>query len=546
MLARERARLGKGTPSVPVLGLREFIRDAWHVVEPATVYVHGWHVDAIAEHLEAVTRGDLRQLIINIPPRHAKSLLVAVFWPTWAWTREPSSRWLYASYAESLSVRDSLKCRRVIQSPWYQGRWGSLYSLVGDQNVKGRFENTATGYRIASSVGGSITGEGGDVVVADDPHNVKEGESALVREGVLRWWDEVMSTRLNDPRTGRRVVVMQRVHSEDLTGHLLEQGTWHHLCLPAEYEARVYHEGANLSQTTAPQPHDDCPLYADPRTQPGDLLWPERFGPDEINALKVSLGPYGAAGQLQQRPTPREGAIINVEHIKPLPPTLDMPLPGHSDLTLRKTLRRVVYIDLAWSEKETADYTAAVHLGADLSDNTYILDVLNERIDETDLAERIAPWLVALKPDVVGVEEGAFQQAATQQFIRRLYRQFRERKWGCGVVSVRPSRDKVMRAQLPAGRARAGLVYADRAAHWWYAFAQQVTAFPLGSHDDMVDAWSGAEQLAIEKVDWTDRESKPASYTIGAGGEDTPAWDPFAEYNAEFAAQMKGRRLERA
>src|SRR5688572_24031655 len=161
--------------------LREFICQAWPTVEPATEFVPGWHLDAICDHLEAVTRGGLRNLVINIPPRHMKSLAVSVFWPCWEWITLPERRWLFSSYAASLSIRDSLKCRRLIESPWYRANWGDRFQLTSDQNAKQRFENNKSGYRLATSVGGTATGEGGDRIVVDDPHNVNEAESTLVR-----------------------------------------------------------------------------------------------------------------------------------------------------------------------------------------------------------------------------------------------------------------------------------------------------------------------------------------------------------------------------
>lgn len=218
--------------------LGEFIRQAWPVVEPATAFVPGWHLDAISDHLQAVSRGHIRNLLINMPPRHMKSLAVAVFWPAWEWIRWPERRWLFSSYALSLSIRDSVKCRRLIQSSWYRFRWGHRFQLTGDQNAKERFENNRTGYRLATSVGGAATGEGGHRVICDDPHNVNEAESDTVRQGVIDWWDQVMSTRLDDLRTGAKVIVMQRVHERDLSGHVLAQGGYEHLCLPAEFEGR--------------------------------------------------------------------------------------------------------------------------------------------------------------------------------------------------------------------------------------------------------------------------------------------------------------------
>jgi hypothetical protein len=215
----------------------QFIRYAWEEVEPGTTFVPGFHLDAICEHLEAVSHGRVRNLLINIPPRHMKSLAVCVFWPVWEWITHPQRRWLFASYASSLSVRDSLKCRRLIESPWFQRRFGDRFQLCGDQNAKDRFDNDRSGCRLATSIGGAATGEGGDRVVVDDPHNVVERESDAARELALTWWDQTMSTRLNDPKTGAKVIVMQRIHERDLSGHVLEQGGYVHLCLPAEFES---------------------------------------------------------------------------------------------------------------------------------------------------------------------------------------------------------------------------------------------------------------------------------------------------------------------
>ena len=177
------------------LPLATYSRQAWRVVEPGTPYIHNWHIDAICEHLEAVTRQQIKNLIVNIPPRHMKSLLVAVFWPTWWWTFQPSVRFLFASYAEPLAIRDALKSRRIIQSEWYQQRWGHRFQLAGDQNQKKRYENDHTGFRVATGVDGVATGEGGDVLVVDDPHKAKGVESAAQRQNVTEWWDKTWSTR---------------------------------------------------------------------------------------------------------------------------------------------------------------------------------------------------------------------------------------------------------------------------------------------------------------------------------------------------------------
>ena len=312
--------------SACVRNLRQFIRAGWHVLEPATPYHHGWHIDAISEHLEAVTDGSIRNLIINIPPRHMKSLCVSVFWPTWEWLTKPETRWIFASYSSYLSRRDNGKALQLIESPWFQERWGGTVKIRHDSSAKARFENTRTGYRFATSVQGSLTGEGGDRLCADDPHNVRGAESAAIRNATLEWWDKAMSSRGNNPQTVAKLVIMQRVHEADLTGHLLAQGGYEHLCLPAEYDGQRRQTSistlpsyqpdqattarhASLNATEEPRPFAADGSY-DPRTEEGDLLWPDHFGRPELDELKLRLGPYATAGQLQQAPAPAEGGFL--------------------------------------------------------------------------------------------------------------------------------------------------------------------------------------------------------------------------------------------
>ena len=254
----------------------EFVVQAWPVLEPATPFVNGIHVEAICAHLQAVAEGRISNLIINVPPGHAKSLLTGVFWPAWVWIDGPQTRWLFASYAANLSIRDSLKCRRLIESDWYQQNWGARYQLSTDQNQKQRFENDSTGYRIATSVGGSATGERADIVVVDDPHSVDQAESEAERRTAVEWFNGTMSTRLNDFATGHKIVIQQRLHEADLTGDLLAKGGFELLCLPAEFE-----------------PERRCTTsidWTDPRTVAGELLWPAKVTAAHLQALKVSLG----------------------------------------------------------------------------------------------------------------------------------------------------------------------------------------------------------------------------------------------------------------
>lgn len=438
--------------------LKHYVEQAWHVVEPSTPYVTGWHIDAICEYLEAASRQEIKNLLINIPPRHMKSLTVSVFWPTWLWIDKPHTRFLYSAYAEVLSVRDAVKSRRIIQSQWYQENWNARYTLSGDQNVKSRYENDKTGYRISTSVGGAATGDGGDIIVVDDPHNVNDATSQRKREAVLVWWDEVMSTRLNDPQTGVKVIVMQRVHERDLSGHVLAQGGYEHLCLPTEYEPKVQIES--------------CICWKDPRTEPGELLWPERFGPEEVTDAKIRLGSYGYAAQHQQSPSPREGGMLKRgwwQYYKAMPSTFDEIIQSW-DMSFKDSVGSSYVSGQVWGR-----------IGAD----KYLLDQARDRMD-------FPATLVAVKglsakwPDarLKLVEDKANGPAVIDVLKREV----------SGLVPVTPQGSKEARVSAISPDIEAGNVYLPdpSIAPWIHDFIEECAVFPNGAHDDQVDAMSQA------------------------------------------------------
>ena len=357
--------------------LHEFVRQAWPVLEPETPFVDGLHVRAVCDHLQAVTAGRLRNLIMNIPPGHAKSLLTAVFWPAWVWIDHPEARWLFSSYREPLATRDSVKCRRLIESAWYQQRWGDRYQLTDDQNQKQRFENTRTGYRVVVPMG-TGTGERGDYVVVDDPHSVDQADSDKERQAALDWWNGAMATRLNNLSTGHKIVIMQRLHESDLTGDLLGKGGYEVLCLPAEFE-----------------PERRCSTslgWTDPRTECGELLWPEKVTRSALESLKGTLGSYRYAAQYQQRPSPAEGGLFKrgwwrywqPAHLAlpPVPVRLPngeiqkipaLPLPPQFDQLLQSW-------DLAFKDLATSDYVVG-QVWAAVGGDRFLLDQRRDRLD---------------------------------------------------------------------------------------------------------------------------------------------------------------------
>jgi hypothetical protein len=387
--------------------LYEFVKQSWHVVEPGIPFIESWHIKAICEHLEAVSSGDIHRLLINIPPRHSKSTIVSVMWPAWEWLTDPAQKFLCASYSGNLSTRDNLKTRRLLQSNWYQQRWGYMFAFAGDQNAKQRFENDKTGYRLATSVGGTATGEGGSRLILDDPHGAQAAQSEVMRESDLEWFDMVWSTRLNNPKTDAMVTVMQRLHERDISGHIIDDiKGWEHICIPAEYDGKVRKTKLGAY---------------DPRKKKGELICPERFGPAEITTLKQLLGTYGTAGQLQQDPTPSEGGILKTQHFKLWPSKSGLP---PFEYILQS-------YDCAFTEKTTGDPTACsvwamfTHKG---ERNAMLIDAWDEHLSYPDLrAKAIKDWTTeyggmtkdspysrARRPDRILVEAKASGQSLLQ------------------------------------------------------------------------------------------------------------------------------------
>lgn len=453
------------------LSFWDFVRLSWPVIEPATPFGSNWHLEAIAEHLSAVSRGEIRRLLINMPPRHGKSSLVSVLWPCWDWISSPSRRWLCASYAHALALRDAVKSRRLILSPWYQARWPHI-RLLADQNTKGRYDSVDAGYRIATSVDASVTGEGGDIVLVDDAHNAMDAGSEAVRQATLDWWDQAMSTRLNDPRTGAYVIVMQRLHDQDLAGHLLAQGGWDHLCLPTEYEPtrRVY-VGGRLEE----RPSSECATsigWTDPRSEPGALLWPARFGAEQVAQAKLVLGDYGFSAQHQQRPTPATGGIFKRSWF------------ARYDAASPPVFERLIHSwDTAVSEREGAAYSVNSVWGEAL-DGYYLLRVWRERAAYPDLEAAIEGQGKADRPSAILVEDKS-SGASVVQSLRRRAR--------LPIIAIKPGRDdKLVRARRVSPLVQAGRVRIPESAEWLADWLDEITAFPNSAYADQVDSMSQA------------------------------------------------------
>lgn len=278
-----------------------YIKLAWPILEPGRKLVTGWPIEAVCDHLEAVSRGEIKRLLITVPPGSMKSLAARVFWPTWMWgpNERPETRFIGASYARHLAERDNRKARSVITSRWYQDRF--KVPLSQDQSTKINFSNEYTGSMLATSVGGVGTGERGDVFTIDDPHNVLDAESAAKRAEALNWFLETVPSRLNDLDEDAIIVIMQRVHEEDVAGKAIELG-YDHLLIPMHFDP----ERAKPTSIG----------WRDPRTKEDELMWPDRFSAGAVKSLQETLGPYAAAAQLEQSPVPRRGGLFKVDRIR--------------------------------------------------------------------------------------------------------------------------------------------------------------------------------------------------------------------------------------
>jgi hypothetical protein len=325
-------------------------------------------------------------------------------WPTWSWgpLNQPGMRWMFASYSERVSTRDSLARRTLLMSSWYQSNWGCRIKLIADQNQKTIFQNTARGHMIATTMGGQGTGLGGQILVIDDPHDTEKIISEKERQRALHNFDHKLYTRLDDRKAGVIVLVMQRLHTKDLSGHLLEGAggeRWEHLCIPMEAPARkVYIFPVSKKEYVREE---------------GELLSPAREGPAEIEEHKERLGSLGYAGQFDQRPVPEGGAIFKSSYFKLWPEDKDR------DVELPKFIRIVQSWDTAIKDNETNSYSVCTTWG-ELDDCYLLLHVWRKHVEFPEMLHAMHELAAQWHPDAILVEDKAshprFRSCAVQNY----------------------------------------------------------------------------------------------------------------------------------
>lgn len=463
-------------------GFREFVKQAFHLIEPARPYIDNWCTGAVCESLQAVTQNQIKKLIINIPPGMAKSSLVSVLWPAWEWSLQPFIRWMFASHRMQLAFRDAGRRRLVIASTWYQDRWGSSYSIMGE-NLK-YITNDKQGSMFASSIEAQdILGFRAHKLVLDDPHDPQGAISEVQRATTTEWLNLTWPTRKDDTPYSAEVLVMQRLHELDATGLYLKQSDWVHLKIPMEYKGKTF-------------------SILDPRRSLGQLIDERVQSRDYVEDKKRRLGPWGEAAQYDQEPVPLGGGVIKSAWLKRWTQNPNQPgqITAYNSLYSFDpfTTFRYCVVDPAVREEQIGekklsdpDYTtigAYCALATPQGAIICLMDFIRERMEGPDIIPRVQAMHRHWKFSVIGIETVAFQLMLFQQ-AKRLGLPVREisTKANDAEAIYRIDRDKMSRTVGATPLLSSGRFHLPEYTPWLSDVIAELIAFPNAAHDDVVD-----------------------------------------------------------
>jgi len=450
----------------------EFFKAAWIVVEPAVPLSTNWHhkyiCDLLQEECERIIaqKPKTKDIIINVPFRSTKSLIVTVMFPVWAWIKSPKLRFITSSYSATLSIELATKSRDIIFSDWFKSRWGDVFHIKKDQNLKERYENNFVGMRRATSVGGTVTGQGGDFLIVDDPLSPQMANSTTERDNANEWYRTTFYSRLNQADIGVRIIIMQRVHEDDLSGFLLERATrnsYKHICIPAT------NDDDNIKPKSLEKFYN----------KDTGLFWEDRFSRKILDDYKSALGTYGYAGQLQQTPTPLDSGMINKDWFR---------------IDRYKVEDAIVnfVIDPAYTANEKNDPSAL--LAYTYKDNKWqVIDCINVYKEFPELVKFIQQWVQKngyTNRSRIFVEPKASGKSIVQTLIRETGLNVKEDK--------PPTKDKVARVSDVSASLESGRVSLLNG-KWNNDFLDQLVKFPTAKHDDMVDCLV----MAVNKEIWS-------------------------------------------
>ena len=435
-----------------------FAERAFYEINGRADFAANWHLEVLAAKLAAVRAGRIRRLVVNLPPRHLKSLLASVAFPAWCLGHDPAARLLCVSYAQDLADQFARDCRRVMTSGWYRGLFATRLSPV--KTATQEFVTTAQGCRLAVGVGGALTGRGADIIILDDPLKPEEALSRALRQAVNEWYDHTLYSRLNDKRKSAIVLVMHRLHEDDLTAHVLAQEDWQVVRLPAIAEGEEHHTAESVFGTGH---------FVRPE---GAALHPEREPIELLERIRQTIGAYNFAGQYQQCPAPLGGGLVKRAWFRHY---------GADALPAR--FERVVQSwDTANKASELSDYSVCTSWGIAGKD-LYLLDVLRRRLEYPELKRAVREECERFAADVVLIED----RASGTQLIQELRA---EGMWA--VTAYRPQTDKIMRLHAQTAMIENGFVHLPETAPWLELYLDELTTFPQGRHDDQVDSTAQA------------------------------------------------------
>jgi predicted phage terminase large subunit-like protein len=443
-----------------------FTEMAFAEAVPGEAYVPNWHIELVCHKLQQCVEGKIRRLIINVPPRSMKSIMASVALPAWILGREPTARVICVSYSQDLATKFSRTCRSVMQAPWYREAFRQT-KISPSKNTEAEFETTARGYRMATSVGGTLTGRGGNYLILDDPMKPDEAQSEARRQDVKDWYDNTLVSRLDDKRHGVIIVVTQRLHADDLTAHLLAKGGWEIVLIPAIAEQEESLQLSNDPQQVLVR-------------RPGDVLWPEREDAETLAAVRREMGEAVFNAQYQQAPAPPAGNLIKVDQfaryaVLPQHPKFDPAFADESPPELVQSW------DTASKTGELNNYsvctTWCVH-----RPKFYLLDVFRRRLEFPDLKRAVIQQAHSHGARKVIIEDKGSGTSLLQTL--------RAEPHDLSILAFKPEGDKVMRIHGQLDKIEAGRVLLPRAAPWLEAFLEELRAFPNGRFDDQVDSLS--------------------------------------------------------
>ncbi len=431
--------------------LSSFIHKVFNTVNPGAEYVRNWHIDLIAEYLKEVESGNIKRLIINIPPRSLKSLSISVAWPAWLLGHNPRNRIMVASYSQILSNKLSLDSRFIVSSDWYKKLFQDT-KIHSKQNTKSKFLTTKYGFRFATSVGGSITGEGGDYLIVDDPHNPSQMSSEKIRKKTIDWFSETFSTRLNNRADGKIILVMQRLHEDDLTGHLLnnKKDEWELLKIPVQTDKKIYFHFKNFKY----------------EMEKGETLSNKLFSDDVIENLIKEIGQSNFSAQYLQSPNIHSCGILKFEYLM-----FYTNPPESYDLIVQSW-------DTAIKISENSDYSACTTWGVK-GDCYYLINAIEHKYEYPQLKKQVNTMDNLYKPNVILIEDKSSGHSLIQDLRNEGLRK---------IIPIKPTNDKITRFATCLDLFENSKVYLPTNGFIFQKVINQITRFPNCKNDDLVDS----------------------------------------------------------